>query len=131
MKEGETPAGGQGAQCGLASLWLGGLVVLLAPLTLIVNILLAAVGPEHLHMAQPEISLSSYGLLIALTLVLFLGVAGVVFGIVGIGAARARRQPIALPLAGLIVSVAGLLLFLFVSIDTLFVLAWFNQVGPQ
>jgi hypothetical protein len=126
-RESEVAVSGRSAQYGLAALWLGGLVTLLAPATLIVNILLAAFWPDQLHMAQPQIGLASYGLLVGITLVLFLGLSGVVFGIVGLGAARAQRQSLALPLAGLLVSVVGLLLFLLVSIDTVFVLAWFNQ----
>jgi hypothetical protein len=125
----EPAAAGHGAQWGLASLWLGGLVVLLAPLTLIVNILMAAIGPQGLHMAQPEIRLSSYGLVIALGLVLLLGLAGLVFGVIALSAARARRQPLGLALAGIFVSVVGLLLFLFTAVDTVFVLVWFNGAG--
>jgi hypothetical protein len=129
-KEGAALASGQSAQWGLAALCMGGLVTVLAPATLIVNILLAAFGPQQLHMAQPQIALSSYGLLLGLVLVMLLGLASVVFGVVGLAVARAREQSVALPLAGLLVSVVGLLLFLLTSIDTLFVLAWFNQVAP-
>jgi hypothetical protein len=124
-----SPATGHGAQWGLASLWLGGLVLLLAPLTLIVNILMAALGPQGLHMAQPETRLASYGLLVAVGLVLLLGLAGLAFGIIALSSARGRGQPAGLPLAGILVSLVALLVFLFTAIDTVFVLAWFNSAA--
>jgi hypothetical protein len=129
LQEGEDRGRGAGhaAQWGLASLLTGGLVVLVAPLTLIVNILLAAFGPGRLGLDAPQITLVTWGFAVGLAVVLLLGVGGMLFGIAGIFSARARGQPVALGLAGVLVSVAGLLLFSIAAIDAVFVLVWFNR----
>jgi hypothetical protein len=103
-------------------------VLLLAPLVLIVNILLASIGPARMGMGRTEITLATYGLLIGLGLVLLLGLAALAFAVVSLAAARAARQSPALGLAGLLVSLVGLALFLFVAVDTIFVLVgWSNN----
>src|SRR5262245_38697995 len=122
------PSGpGRAAQWGLASLVTGGLVLLSAPLTLIVNILLAAFGPQRMGMGSTEITLATWGLAIGLILMLLLALAGVLFAILGIASGRDRGQLVGLAVAGLLVSAVGLLLFCFVAVDTAFVLTWFNR----
>ncbi len=134
MSNGRLPEGeeldrgrGHAAQWGLASVLTGGLVLLMAPLTLVITILLAAFGPGRMGMDPPQITLATWGLLIGLVVVLLLGLAALLFGVAGILSARARGQPMALGLAGLLVSVAGLVLFLFAAFDSVFVLVWFNR----
>jgi hypothetical protein len=127
------PAGAaarRGAEGGVAALVLGAVVTLLAPLLLIVNILLTAHGPQGLHMGPSEVALSTVGMVICMGLVHLLGVAGLLFGFFGLAAARRHGQPLALPLAGVFLNAAGLVLFFVVSIDTVFVLTWFNGELP-
>lgn len=123
------PSGGgrRHAEWGQASLAVGGLVLLLAPLTLIVNILLASIGPARMGMGRTEITLATYGLIIGLILVLLLGLAGLIFSVVSLAAARAQGEPFALGLAGLFVNFVGLALFLFTAIDTIFVLVGWGR----
>jgi hypothetical protein len=118
----------RGAENGLASLFLGTVVALMAPLTLLVNILLAVHGPEGVRTGPREAALATVGFVVGLILVLLLGVAGLLFGVIGLVGARRQGQPVALPLAGVLLNVVGLFLFLFVSIDSVFVLVWFNRV---
>jgi hypothetical protein len=115
------------AEWGQAALAVGGLVLLLAPLTLIVNILLASIGPRQMGMGRTEITLATYGLIIGLILVLLLGLAGLIFSVVSLAAARAQGEPFALGLAGLFVNFVGLALFLFTAIDTIFVLVGWGR----
>jgi hypothetical protein len=132
LDEGEPvrPAGRRGAENGLASLLLGVVVALMAPLTLLVNILMVVHGPDGLHTVAGHAALLTVGFVVGLVLVLLLGVAGLLFGVLGLVGALRQGQPVALPLAGVFLNVVGLLLFLFVSIDSVFVLVWFNRVIP-
>jgi len=117
----------RGADGGVASLVLGAVVTLFAPLLLIANILMAAHGPAGLRMGSSDITLAIIGLVICIGLVLLLGVAGLFFGFFGAAAARRHGQPLALPLAGIFLNAVGLVLFFVVSIDTAFVLTSFNR----
>jgi amino acid transporter len=121
------PASRRHAEWGQAALVVGGLVLLLAPLTLIVNILLVSIGPSRMGMGRTEITLATYGLLIGLGLILLLGLAALAFAVISLMTARATRQSPALGLAGLFVSLVGLALFLFVAIDTIFVLVGWSR----
>jgi hypothetical protein len=104
---------------GLASLVLGGLIVIVAPITLIFNLLLwmgrqQAVPPEHMRLAYS-------GALAALIVVFVLGIVGLVFGVRGLVSAAVRRQPAGLAVGGVIVNAAALLLWLIVSIDQIMI----------
>ena len=72
--------------------------------------------------------MATVGMVTCIGLVLLLGATGLFFGCFGLTAARRHGQPLALPLAGIILNAAGLVLFAVVSIDTVFVLTWFHQV---
>jgi hypothetical protein len=117
-----------GAEHGLASLLLGVTVALLAPLTLLVNILMAVHGPRGLRMGPGEVTLAIVGFVIAIIIVLVLGVVGLLLGAIGLVAARREGQPSALPLAGLLLNLVGLFLFLIASLDAVFVLVMFHQL---
>ncbi len=118
----------RGAENGLASLLLGILVALLALLFTVVNTLMAAHGPQGLHMSASDVTLATVGFVVGILLILSLGLVGLLFGIVGLGAARQQGQSAALPLAGVFVNVVGLFLFLMAGITTVFVLVMFNRV---
>jgi hypothetical protein len=117
----------RGADGGVASLVLGAVVTLFAPILLIVSILMAAHGPQGLRMGSSDVALATIGLIICVGLVLLLGVAGLFFGLFGVAAARRHGQPLALPLAGIFLNAAGTVLFFLVSIDVIFVLTWFHR----
>jgi hypothetical protein len=120
-------ATGTQTQGGLASLLMGGLLVLTAPLMLIISILMAAFGPDGLHMSRSEVVLATIGFCVTFGLMLTVGVVGLVLGALSLMTARARRQPYTLPLAGLIVCALGLILCAFVYIDLGFVLVGWNR----
>jgi hypothetical protein len=122
-----TQAHQAGAQWGLASLLLGGLLIPTAGIALIAVILMAWIGPSQLGMNQTSITLATYGGGIASLLLLALGVCGIVFASIGLARARRDNQPLALPLAGLLASIAGLLLMLMVALDAFAVIDWFNR----
>jgi hypothetical protein len=121
------PPAGSSAQWGLASLLTGGFVLLVAPMIVLVNISMAFAGPSRLAMNRGTITLATIGFLLGGCLILGLGGMGVTFGIVSLRRAGSRRESIALGLAGLTVSIVGLLVFLFAAIDTGFVLELFNH----
>jgi hypothetical protein len=105
-----------GAEWGLASLLMGGLLFLCCPIMLIFNFVCysgssSALGGNDLELAR----IASVIVFICVT-----GVGGcaVGFGVRGWQAAVAHRQPQGLPLSGLLVSGVGLLLWLMVGCDT-------------
>jgi hypothetical protein len=117
----------QAAQWGLAALLIGGFLMLFAPLVLLINIALAYAKPRNLQMGRSDISLATVGFLIAGLLVLFLGIMGLACATISLMNARARRESIALGLAGLLICAVALVLYIAVGIDTAAVLAWFNR----
>ena len=123
------PPDRRAAEWGLASVVLGGLLVVTSPIILIVNILMAALGPRSLGMSADEIKLGTFGFFTVLVLLLALGLTGLVFGGVSLSHARSRNQTVALGLAGLLVCAVGFLALLIVGIDSAFVLVGFNQGG--
>jgi uncharacterized membrane protein len=124
---GPPPPGRHWAEWGLASLFLGTAVTLLAPLTILINILMAAHGPHGLRMEAREVTLATAAFAVGIILVLLVGLAGLLFACFGLGAARRQGQSAALPLAGLLLSLLGLVVFLFAAIDLVFVLVRFNR----
>jgi hypothetical protein len=121
------PPDHRAAEWGLASVLLGGLLVVTAPIILIVNILMASIGPSALGMDPGAIKLATIGFVIVGLLLLGLGGTGVAFGLASLSAARSGNQSIALGLTGLIVSVVGVFALIVVGVDTGFVLEWFNR----
>jgi hypothetical protein len=121
------PADQSGAQWGLASLLVGGLLVPTAGIALVAVILMASIGPSHLGMDQTSITLATYGAGITTLLLLGLGVCGIVFASIGLSRARRDNQTSALPLAGLLASIAGLLMILMVALDAFAVIDWFHR----
>ena len=108
------------AEWGLASLIMGSVVVIIAPVTLLLNIWLwvfrrDVIPPEHLRLAYN-------GLLGGIILVFVLALLGIVFGIRGLVLAAVRYQPAGLAAAGIIVSTIALFLWIFVSIDLIMIM---------
>jgi hypothetical protein len=127
FEDGDPPPGRRWAEWGLASLFLGTVVTLLSPLTILISILLAAYGPHALRMNASLVTLATIAFAVGILLVLLVGLAGLLFACFGLGAARRQGQSAALPLAGLLLCILGLVVFLFAAIDLVFVLVRFNR----
>lgn len=117
----------QSAPWGVASMVIGGVLIVSSPIILIVNILMAAFGPRALRMDRMDIFLASSGFQLALVLLLLLGLSGLGFGIRSLVSARSEHQSIAFGLAGLLLCVVGVLALLIVGADSVMVLSWFNR----
>jgi hypothetical protein len=110
------------AQWGLASLLIGCSLLIASCCTLAFNVLLFRGGPAGI-----DVSLAYAGGLIGVVAVAVLGVASLVFGIVGCQKAYAYRTCPALGLAGLIASAVGLVTWLVAAIDLVMILHMFAR----
>jgi hypothetical protein len=99
------------AEWGLASLALGGVLVLLGPPTLLLEHQLESTGFST--MTRTEVRLAAIGGVTAGLVLLAFAVAAVVFGFWSVGAARRAGVPPARGLAG--VMLGGLAVFIWVS----------------
>jgi hypothetical protein len=116
-----------GAHWGLASMFIGAVLLIGSPIILVVNILMAAFGPRALRMGQEDIFLATSGFELALLLLVMLGLCGVAFAVRSLTLARTEHHSIALGLAGLLLCVVGLVVLLIVGADSVAVLSWFNR----
>jgi hypothetical protein len=107
------------AEWGLASLLIGCSLALGAPVTLILNTALAAVGTQI--MGPDDVALARVGYYLACLLLIALAGLGIWFGLHGLGLAWRHERPIALPLAGALVCTVALVLWLFTTVDAVFV----------
>lgn len=105
------------SEAGLASLVLGALLVVTAPLVILVNIFLAHYMPSGLHMGPRDVAFATIGLVAGVILVMTLGVFGLVFGIRGLLVVRVGREPRTLAWAGVLTSGVGLFLWLMGAIS--------------
>jgi hypothetical protein len=109
-----------GREWGLASVLMGSLLFLGSPIMLIFNFLIYQAGPATL--SRSDLLLARVASIVVGVSVTGLGAAAVAFGVRAWQAAVAHRQPQGLPLAGLLVSGVGLLLWLMAGCDTLAIL---------
>jgi hypothetical protein len=113
------------AEWGLASLLTGGVLLLMAPVTLIFNFLFWVSGSRVL--APSDMRLAFQGAMIALVVLLGLVLASLSCGVIGLYSAVTRRQPAGLAAAGILVNVAALVLWLIVGIDLVAILNAFSR----
>jgi hypothetical protein len=111
---------GCGAQWGLASLIIGSVIFLASPVLLAFNTLLAHGG--HFGMPMGLVWTAS---IVGFVALLAMAIAAVVFGVRGWTLSRRMREPLALGIAGTLMSVAALLSWLIAGIDLIIVLATF------
>jgi hypothetical protein len=116
-----------GAHWGLASMFIGAVLLIGSPIILVVNILMAAFGPRALRMGREDIFLATSGFQLALVLLVLLGLCGVAFAIRSLTLARSEHHSIALGLAGLLLCLVGLVVLLIIGADSVAVLSWFNR----
>jgi hypothetical protein len=103
------------AEWGLASLMMSAVLFLAAPITLVFNFLFYQAGPEYL--STSDIRLAFPAGILAVLVMWAVCVVSALFGVKGIVAAFGQRQPAGLPLAGVVLSGAALVLWLIVGID--------------
>jgi hypothetical protein len=112
------------AEWGLASLLLGGVLTIIAPVMLIFNLMFWVSGPTVVTRDEMRVALGAAVVLLGVIGVL--GLLSVRFGFKGLGAARAYGQPAALPVAGILVSLLALLLWAAVGGDLVAILVAFS-----
>jgi hypothetical protein len=108
------------AEWGLASLALGGVLVLMGPPTLYLQHILNGTG--FAGMTRTDFQLAAVGGVMAGLVLVAFAVAGVVFGLWAVGAARRAGVPPARGLVGVMLS--GLAVFIWVSAGA----AWVGTV---
>jgi hypothetical protein len=116
---------GDAAQWGLASLLIGGVLILASCITLVFNVLLWRTGPAGI-----PIGLAYAGGIIGTVVVLALGIVGIVFGVRGWLRASSDRACAALPVAGTLTSLVGVVTWLVAAIDLLMILHTFYTAPP-
>jgi hypothetical protein len=97
------------AEWGLASLALGCTLMVMAPTMLVLNTLLFTGGAQR--MRPTDVALARIGIFAGTGAVFLLGLAGLTFGVIGLGGALRHKQPAALGLGGTLASLVGLLLW--------------------
>jgi hypothetical protein len=112
---------GDAVAWGLASLGLGAVTLLAAPITLIFNVLLWQSGATGGIPKVPAILAATVGLLIMLGL----AGCGTVFGLRGRQLDEDLQKPSPLASAGVLVSVAAMILWMIAGIDLLAILVPF------
>ena len=109
-----------GYEWGLASLLTGGMLMLMAPVMLIVNLMIWAAGRNFL--ARSDLEMAYVGALAGVAGVGLLCLAGVLIGVRGLFGALAHATPVALPLAGILAGLVALVLWGVVGYDLIAIL---------
>src|SRR5947208_3111188 len=121
------PARDLSLQRGLAALLLGAILVIGALVVIIINILMASIGPMRMGMSPGDVAFATVALIVGQVLVLALGIFGLVLGIRGILAGRSEGESTALAWAGVLASGFGSLLWIMACVNMITVLAWWNR----
>ena len=111
-------ASAEGFAWGLASLGLGGVVLLAAPITLVFNVLLWRAGPAGVP-KELAILGGAFGLLTMLGL----ACCGIVFGVTGYRIDRDDRRSSPLATAGVLVGAAATIVWMIVGMDLFLILS--------
>ena len=109
-----------GFEWGLASLLMGGFLALMAPIMLISNIQLfqgaaSLLGPTELWLANAAAIVGTIG-------VLALCITSIVFGVRGMRRAQWFDMPMGIPLAGVLISIAAVFIWVIVGVDLIMIL---------
>jgi hypothetical protein len=110
--------GNAGMEWGIASMGLGGVLAVMVPATLILVFQLEAEGFRGF--TRTDIRIAALAGYLATFLFLGLTVLGLIFGVRSILASRRQRKPIALGLAGLLLNVLNLYLWMGSGVAWLF-----------
>jgi cytochrome bd-type quinol oxidase subunit 2 len=116
-----------GFEWGLASLLMGGLLALMALVLFISNILIFLDAGQRLDPTSLE--LANIAAIVGIPCFIGLCVCTIVFAIRGMRGARRYDMPMALPVSGLLLSIAALILWLVVGVDLIAILQSFRAGG--
>ncbi len=116
------------AEWGLASLLMGGILTILAPIVLIFNLIFWLHGSQVI--APPQMRLAYKGVIAALALIVLLCLLSLIFGIKAWRSARTNYQPAGLGVAGTLISLLALLLWIIVGTDLIFIFETFTRPLP-
>ncbi len=101
--------GSSGVEWGAASLSLGGIFAILAPIGLFLAAFLQSTNFQGFSRTDKKIAaLAGYG---SIFFILMLVVIGIVFGVLSMSASRRQRRPIALGLAGVLLNALDLFMW--------------------
>jgi uncharacterized membrane protein len=118
------------AEWGLASLLMGGILSILALITLLLN-LTFWLGSRHGPVLAPaDMHLAYKGVIAALALIALLCLLSLIFGIKAWRSARTNYQPAGLGVAGTLISVLALLLWVIVGADLIMIFETFTRPPP-
>lgn len=112
-----------GSDWGHASLFVGGVFLVMSPMMLLFNIVMHVAGWNSLWMSDIRVA----RIVTPIIAVLFLSLIGfgAYAGFKGFGLARGRGEPIALPLAGLLCNAVNLLVWIGLSLNLMAILRMF------
>jgi hypothetical protein len=115
------------AEWGLASLLLGAMLSVTALLMLVLNVLLGTMAPQI--MGPGDVHLATVGACFGVAAVVGVASFGMAAASFGLTSAIRRRQPAALPLAGIVACALALLLWLVATVDLFMVLDLMRRVA--
>ena len=116
------------AEWGLASLLMGGILAILAPIVLIFNLIFWLNGPRVI--APPDMHLAYKAVIAGLALIALLCLLSLIFGIKAWRSARINYQPAGLGVAGTLISLLALLLWVIVGGDLIMIFETFTRALP-
>ncbi len=116
------------AEWGLASLLMGGFLSVLALITLIFNLIFWLAGARVI--ALQDMRLAYTGAIAGLTLIVLLCLLSLFFGIKAWRSARMNYQPAGLAVAGTLLSVLALLLWMITGTDLIYIFETFTRPLP-
>lgn len=111
------------AEWGLASLLLGGVLTIIAPITLIFNLIFWLQGPRII--APQDMGLAHKAGIVGVGFVVVLCLVSLSFGIKAWRSASAAFQPAGLAVAGTLVSLLALVLWIITGADLILILTAF------
>ena len=121
----DTFASRHAAEWGLASLLMGGVLAIIAPVTLVFNLNFWVRGPRVL--APGDMELAFLAAVVGVTFVLLLCLTSLAFSIKAWRSASANYQPAGLPVAGTLISLLSLGMWVIVGGDLIFILYSFTH----
>lgn len=111
-----------GFEWGLASTIIGATMVIAGPMSLVFCLIFWTTGNYDQRLSYGDLEKAQVAGVVVSVGALSLCITSVFFGMRGLGHARRARQPVALPLTGLLLSISAFVLWIIVSVDLLMIL---------
>ena len=114
-----------GFEWGLAAALIGAPFLIMGPLAILFSVIFWNSGSLNHGLNHSEVQWSEIASIICAAGAELLCIVGVIFGMRGLGKARQARQPTALPLTGILLCVAAMVMWLIVGIDLVMMFEYF------